>query len=102
MLRRPPTSTLFPYTTLFRSSGFSDQGSTWQDLGTFTISGNQLVVQLTKIARAHVRTPATCPERMPAAAAVQKLDGSSSISSGGSDSFGTTYVGTPVSRTFTV
>ncbi|HWY85433.1 MAG TPA: hypothetical protein VNX28_01845, partial [Gemmataceae bacterium] len=27
-------------------SGLSDQGSTWQDLGTFTIFGNQLVVQL--------------------------------------------------------
>src|SRR3712207_9500567 len=26
MIRRPPRSTLFPYTTLFRSSGFSHQG----------------------------------------------------------------------------
>ena len=28
MIRRPPRSTLFPYTTLFRSSGSFTQGST--------------------------------------------------------------------------
>src|SRR5689334_24115857 len=27
MLRRPPTSTLFPYTTLFRSQGGADRGA---------------------------------------------------------------------------
>src|SRR5947209_17365483 len=27
MLRRPPRSTLFPYTTLFRSAGFSGQAN---------------------------------------------------------------------------
>src|SRR5437879_7639962 len=27
MTRRPPRSTLFPYTTLFRSNGFVDQGN---------------------------------------------------------------------------
>src|SRR5687768_18284096 len=26
MIRRPPRSTLFPYTTLFRSSGFASRG----------------------------------------------------------------------------
>src|SRR3712207_6887684 len=30
MIRRPPRSTLFPYTTLFRSSG-GDLTATWQD-----------------------------------------------------------------------
>src|SRR5437667_11952614 len=30
MIRRPPRSTLFPYTTLFRSA-------VWQDVGTFSI-----------------------------------------------------------------
>src|SRR5688500_20075072 len=29
MLRRPPTSTLFPYTTLFRSFRTDDGGKTW-------------------------------------------------------------------------
>src|SRR3712207_7458160 len=27
MIRRPPRSTLFPYTTLFRSSGVADEGA---------------------------------------------------------------------------
>src|SRR5437016_6857566 len=27
MIRRPPRSTLFPYTTLFRSRGFEEEGS---------------------------------------------------------------------------
>src|SRR2546430_8091978 len=37
MIRRPPRSTLFPYTTLFRSQGVTDRGSaeasyyTWVD-----------------------------------------------------------------------
>src|SRR3712207_7169710 len=30
MIRRPPRSTLFPYTTLFRSAGADDRG-TWSD-----------------------------------------------------------------------
>src|SRR3712207_7329538 len=30
MIRRPPKSTLFPYTTLFRSLGFAGDGSWWQ------------------------------------------------------------------------
>src|SRR5256885_3962482 len=35
MIRRPPRSTLFPYTTLFRSKLFShnDQQSVWQSQG---------------------------------------------------------------------
>src|SRR2546430_9197432 len=30
MIRRPPRSTLFPYTTLFRSLKSTDGGNTWQ------------------------------------------------------------------------
>src|SRR5438046_7490751 len=30
MLRRPPTSTLFPYTTLFRSNRYLPNGHNWQ------------------------------------------------------------------------
>src|SRR5690554_7475267 len=29
MIRRPPRSTLFPYTTLFRSTSFNGAGDTW-------------------------------------------------------------------------
>src|SRR5947207_7554171 len=29
MIRRPPRSTLFPYTTLFRSSASETEGETW-------------------------------------------------------------------------
>src|SRR5256885_17254793 len=36
MIRRPPRSTLFPYTTLFRSLPFIPSGSTWV---TLTIAG---------------------------------------------------------------
>src|SRR2546426_1583803 len=31
MIRRPPRSTLFPYTTLFRSAGGSPPISSWRD-----------------------------------------------------------------------
>src|SRR5476651_1543969 len=33
MIRRPPRSTLFPYTTLFRSKGARDQASTFIEIG---------------------------------------------------------------------
>src|SRR5688572_32691083 len=33
MLRRPPRSTLFPYTTLFRSIASVDQGSAAEEVG---------------------------------------------------------------------
>src|SRR5947199_7971620 len=35
MIRRPPRSTLFPYTTLFRSQGraFAGAGLEWEDVG---------------------------------------------------------------------
>src|SRR5687768_17993069 len=39
MLRRPPTSTLFPYTTLFRSSLYTEAGAVRRGL---TISGRRL------------------------------------------------------------
>src|SRR5947209_13995851 len=48
MLRRPPTSTLFPYTTLFRSftltkltiEGYKDERRSGKPLGTFTAQYN--------------------------------------------------------------
>src|SRR2546429_9868013 len=33
MIRRPPRSTLFPYTTLFRSSRFADANHGWRRAG---------------------------------------------------------------------
>ena len=44
--------------------GFSDQGSTWQDLGTFTITGNQLVVQLSDNANGYVLADAIRIEKV--------------------------------------
>src|SRR5207302_2331679 len=82
--------------------GFSDQGGTWQDLGTVTINGNQLIVQLSNNANGYVIADAIRVERVGNAATVQVLDGAAQIANGGSDSFGTTSVGTPVTRTFTV
>src|SRR5256885_10084839 len=35
MIRRPPRSTLFPYTTLFRSSGIPDKGRVLTQLSSF-------------------------------------------------------------------
>src|SRR2546426_5203824 len=37
MIRRPPRSTLFPYTTLFRSHWSYDAGKTWDFLNTIAI-----------------------------------------------------------------
>src|SRR5262245_63855873 len=39
MLRRPPTSTLFPYTTLFRSNT-GEIGADWNDEGTIVFGTN--------------------------------------------------------------
>src|SRR2546427_5062109 len=40
MIRRPPRSTLFPYTTLFRSTGKSGKPAGWKACPTFTIMGS--------------------------------------------------------------
>src|SRR5689334_23863061 len=38
MIRRPPRSTLFPYTTLFRSRGHLRASPVWQDLARLACS----------------------------------------------------------------
>src|SRR2546425_9967697 len=43
MIRRPPRSTLFPYTTLFRSMGMQEEGRAKTDsLGAFTLNVQHL------------------------------------------------------------
>src|SRR5260370_19208277 len=51
MIRRPPRSTLFPYTTLFRSDGDFHGGHDFADArrGAATYSGNFTVRMTTKI-----------------------------------------------------
>src|SRR2546427_7835511 len=39
MIRRPPRSTLFPYTTLFRSAVRGDRGRGWRGLGSGRLRG---------------------------------------------------------------
>src|SRR3712207_8980881 len=41
MIRRPPRSTLFPYTTLFRSKGYQHRDQLGQMLGGLTGAGGQ-------------------------------------------------------------
>src|SRR5947208_11569349 len=54
MIRRPPRSTLFPYTTLFRSPGYSGSAFTTQfgTIGRVSCSGN--------ISGRSTETPARC------------------------------------------
>src|SRR5258708_27008277 len=44
MIRRPPRSTLFPYTTLFRSPGFGKIGPTGWDWGAAGRVGNAFAI----------------------------------------------------------
>src|SRR2546430_8008480 len=43
MIRRPPRSTLFPYTTLFRSKGHRHVGARWCDAATGLSAAVRLV-----------------------------------------------------------
>src|SRR3712207_8618335 len=54
MIRRPPRSTLFPYTTLFRSAGCGGGGASSSSGGTLTLGNigwqeNVAVANLTKV-----------------------------------------------------
>ena len=64
MIRRPPRSTLFPYTTLFRSDYFADGVFTMEilneDIAATVDHGEGIVGAFTaEIGRAHVWTPVT-------------------------------------------
>src|SRR3712207_7598133 len=97
MIRRPPRSTLFPYTTLFRSGGYNLSvdhnvfdnfkvrfsnilSAGWRNNNgglaywrnpiypVYNEDGTYYLTNAQEIGRAHVRTPATPISRMPSSA----------------------------------
>src|SRR3712207_7220484 len=54
MIRRPPRSTLFPYTTLFRSGGLADTASVCLSKGLGAPVGSVLVASAERIAAARL------------------------------------------------
>jgi subtilisin family serine protease/uncharacterized protein (DUF2141 family) len=87
-------------------AGFTDSGGTWQDLGSFQVRGNSLVVRLSDSANGSVIADAVRLERtasLPQGPAVEVLDGTADVPAGtGSVSLGSTFVGTALTKTFTV
>ncbi len=81
---------------------FTDQGVGWKDLGTFSITGNTLVVKLTNAANNYVIADAVRIQQVAPQAQATLSDSGTNIANGGSDAFGTTMTGTPVTKTFTV
>src|SRR5256886_16513200 len=55
MIRRPPRSTLFPYTTLFRSSGLVLLGMAWYQ-AILTIALANIIVLIPMLANSHAGT----------------------------------------------
>jgi hypothetical protein len=84
---------------------FTDAGVGWKDLGYFTMTSNSLEVSLSDNANHYVIADAVRVQLVNSIVATpqaQVFDGSTQIASTGSDAFGSTPVGTPVARTFTV
>src|SRR3712207_7374644 len=93
MIRRPPRSTLFPYTTLFRSGelrldarvGRLELGEIALEVAAVLAGAGQrgcLVVAhggVLEIGRAHVLTPVTPISRMPSSALKKKISNSYSL-----------------------
>ncbi len=85
--------------------GFSENGVTWQDLGTYQVSGGTLVVSLSDLAGppgSYVIADAVRIERIedlpPASEVVVQVGGTDIADGTGSVDFGGTLVGVPVSR----
>src|SRR3712207_7806295 len=58
MIRRPPRSTLFPYTTLFRSRSFSSGGSACQRCQAANATGyTRRAIRLTRAGGVAIRRP---------------------------------------------
>ena len=71
MIPRPPNFTLFPYTTLFRSSWFSRWNNKWKKCNRTFFWWQSFIGSWnahTQIGRAHVWTPVTTTSRMPSSA----------------------------------
>jgi hypothetical protein len=87
-------------------ASFTDSsGVAWQDLGNFILSGSQLNVVLGNAGTGpgtYVLADAIRIERLAGAPTVQVSAGSAILTNGSSVAFGSTFTGTPVSRTFTV
>ncbi|MCO6454871.1 MAG: choice-of-anchor D domain-containing protein, partial [Pirellulaceae bacterium] len=81
---------------------FSDQGAVWEVLGDFFSAGDQLVVTMTNAANGYVVADAVRIERI-LDAEIQVTESGQPVRDGSAAiAFGTTPVGVPVSRTFTI
>src|SRR2546429_5144337 len=49
MIRRPPRSTLFPYTTLFRSTAGDDLGTNFRILPELRVETEQCLIELNRL-----------------------------------------------------
>src|SRR5262249_29617653 len=81
---------------------FSDQGGNWKTLGSFNVTGSTLVVQLSDNANGYVIADAIRIQSVTATPQAAVFDGSTSVPNGGSDAYGATPVGMPITKTFTV
>src|SRR5258706_1027782 len=68
MIRRPPRSTLFPYTTLFRSADLDYTSTSALALNGGTIGDGAGNAAVRKMGRAHAWSPVTDQNRMPSSA----------------------------------
>src|SRR3712207_7443493 len=60
MIRRPPRSTLFPYTTLFRSGSYVDLSGMADDTGSCPSDGRFLVVKVVHISQLALTSHRIC------------------------------------------
>ena len=79
---------------------FTDQGVGWKTLGSFTISGNTLVVTLTNAANQYVVADAIRIQKIANQPVAAVFDGTTAVPNGGSDSFGTTPPGRARDKNF--
>jgi hypothetical protein len=86
-------------------AGFTDSGVAWQDLGVFQVQGGNLAVQLSDLANGNVIADGVRIEWVAPLAQgpqAQAFDGAAPVQANGSDSFGSTFLGTALTKTFTV
>jgi len=85
---------------------FNDSGASWENLGTYTVTGNILTIKLANNANGRLNADAIRVERLaatPASPEIQVLDGTTDLADGVAVvNFGSTAPGTPISKTFTL